>query len=187
MRAFIAAALPDEVRGALRALQQKLALSGADVKWVEPDHLHVTLKFLGEIDEEQRRGVEALMARSAADQAPFTAALGGLGGFPSMAAPRVIWAGLGAGQDAFVQLAERLESGSGRLRLPASERPFSAHLTLGRVRSPRGLGALVRALQTMDWTPPPPWAVERVTLYQSVLGAGGPRYTVLAEVPLNSP
>jgi 2'-5' RNA ligase len=184
MRAFIAVTLPDEVRRALGVLQQRLREAVADVKWVEPEHLHVTLKFLGEIDDGQRAGVEALLSRSAAAEPSFPARLGGLGGFPSMSAPRIVWVGFEDGREPLTRLAGRLEAGIERLGLRREERPFSAHLTLGRVRSPKGLGTLARTLQTLDWMPPGPWAVRAVTLYQSVLGGGGPRYTVLKEILL---
>jgi 2'-5' RNA ligase len=186
MRAFIAIALPEQARRALHALQQRLAEHPADITWVDSNHLHVTLKFLGEIDDAQRPGIEALLERCGSEEPQFEARLGGLGGFPSISAPRVIWVGFDEGHEPLVRIAQRLEAGCERLGLRKEERPFSAHLTLGRVRSPKGLGPFVRALQTLDWTNPAPWAVEKITLYQSVLGGGGPRYTVLGEFPLRT-
>ena len=185
MRAFIAVSLPDEIRRSLRVLQDRLADHPADVTWVDSEHLHVTLKFLGEINDAQRAGTEALLERCAGEEPLFQAQLGGLGGFPSIAAPRVIWVGFEAGHEPLTRLAQRLDAGCERLGVGKDERPFSAHLTLGRVRSPKGLGPLARALQTLDWPPPAPWTVERVTLYQSVLSSVGPRYTAVAEIHLS--
>ena len=187
MRAFIAVVLPERVRRSLHALQERLAEHPADVTWVDPEHLHATLKFLGDIDDAQRTDLEGLLGRCAGEEPPFQARLGGLGGFPSIAAPRVIWVGFEEGREPLTRLAQRLEAGCARLGLREEERPFSAHLTLGRVRSPKGLGPLARALQTLEWPAPAPWTVERVTLYQSVLGGRGPRYTALGEFPLRSP
>ena len=183
MRAFIAIELPDEVRWALAQLQQRLAGSGADVKWVEPEHLHVTMKFLGEITEEQRRAVEAMLRQVARALSPFPLSLRALGAFPSMRSPRVIWVGVAEGKEPLVRLAEGIEREGAAAALQKEERPFAAHVTLGRVRSPRGHQALVELLEHTDWSPPPSWTADHVTLYQSVLSSSGPTYSVLAEIP----
>src|SRR3989338_8018709 len=108
MRAFIGIALPDAVRSSLAGLQRQLSESGADVKWVEPANLHVTLKFLDEITDDQRRVVEALLGRVAAQETPFTLRLVDVGAFPSMKAPRVIWVGITEGRDRVVRLAQAI-------------------------------------------------------------------------------
>ena len=184
MRAFLALAIPDDIRRSLSALQQELARSGADVKWVEPQNLHVTLKFLGEITDEQRRALEGLLAEAARGETAFTLGFDRVGAFPSLSSPRVVWVGLGEGKERAVRIAERIEERCGSLGLPNEERPFAAHVTLGRVRGPRRKRELVAALKEAAWRPPEPWAVEAVTLYQSVLSSRGPSYRVLAEVPL---
>ena len=99
MRAFIALSLPSSAQSSLASLQQSLAVSGADVTWVQPQNLHVTMKFLGEITDEQRQTIEALLRRVASGAAPFSLGLEGVGAFPSLAAPRVIWTGIAAGND----------------------------------------------------------------------------------------
>ena len=187
MRVFLALTLPDEVRRSLSLFQRELAHAGADIKWVERQHLHVTLKFLGEVTDEQRRVVEQRLGEVARGETAFALGLDRVGAFPSLSSPRVVWFGLGEGKARAVRLAERLEQDCVGLGLRKEERPFAAHVTLGRVRSPRGLGALARALQTNDWTPPALWTVTAVTLYQSVLSSGGPTYNVLMEIPLKSP
>ena len=184
MRAFLAIALPEPVRRALAALQEDLARSRADVKWVEPDNLHVTLKFLGEITDEGRRRVEELVTRMAHQEAPFEAGLDHVGAFPSMMAPRVIWVAVEQGRESVIRLAEAVEREGAAIPLAKEDRPFAAHITLGRVRSPRNRQALVARLQEAVWQSPGPWRVISVRLYQSTLESGGPRYTVLAEVPL---
>lgn len=185
MRAFIAIALPAEVREALERLQQDLAASRADVKWVEPPNLHVTMKFLGEITEDQRRAVEAMLRRLAEREAPFLLGVQTLGAFPSAAAPRVIWVGLAEGRERVQRMAEAIERGGAALALVKENRPFAAHVTIGRVRSGSHRQQLTRRLQETVWQPPAPWRVTSLALFQSVLGPGGPRYTVLADVPLS--
>ena len=184
MRAFVAVDLPAHVRDALAVLQQDLARSNADVKWVEPPNLHVTLKFLGEITDDERRAVEALLQRVAGETPPFTLTLEELGAFPSIAAPRVLWVGILEGREPVVRMAEAIEQGGSAIPLPREERPFAAHVTLGRVRSPRHRQSLVRALQSIQWQPPASWRSASLTFYQSILGAEGPTYRALAIVPL---
>ena len=184
MRLFIALPLPERVRAALGALQGALAASRADVKWVEPENLHFTLKFLGELPDAQVPAIADTVTQVARQVRPFSLGLGGLGGFPSAAAPRVIWVAAADGRDALAKMAARLEAAGGELAWPREARPFSAHLTIGRVRSPRGRSALVQAMREAAWRPPPAWDADRVQLYQSRLSAAGPRYASLADVRL---
>ena len=184
MRAFIAVGLPDEVRDALAGLQRQLDASRADVKWVEPANLHLTLKFLADLTEAQRAGMDALLRQIADRQPKFVMRLGALGAFPTLTAPRVVWVGCEEGQEPLIRMAQQVEAGAAALNLPREERPFAAHLTIGRVRSPRGRADLVRAIRTVSWTPPAAWPVTALTLYQSVLSSRGPTYTALAEVAL---
>ena len=99
MRAFIAVGLPDEVRDALARLQRQLDASRADVKWVEPANLHLTLKFLADITEAQRAGMETLLRQIAGHQPKFVMRLGALGAFPTLTAPRVVWVGCEEGRE----------------------------------------------------------------------------------------
>jgi 2'-5' RNA ligase len=186
VRAFLALTLPEKVRQFLAALQAKLSRAQADVQWVEPPNLHVTLKFLGEITDEQRRAVEQLLGAVARGETAFTLRLDRVGAFPSLSSPRVVWVGLGEGKERAIRLAARLEQDCGGLGLRKEERPFAAHVTLGRVRTPRGRSGLVRALTEFGWQAPAPWDVTALALYQSTLSSRGPIYSVLAEVPLKS-
>ena len=137
MRAFLGIRLPEPVRTALAAVQRELASAQADVKWVEPNNLHVTLKFLAEMTDEQQRAVEGLLGRIASREAPFQLGFTAMGAFPSMHAPRVLWVGLGQGKDVVMRIAQTIEQEGAALSLPQEERPFASHVTIGRVRSPR--------------------------------------------------
>jgi 2'-5' RNA ligase len=186
MRAFLAVALPPAARERLAALQRQLAGSGADVKWVEPENLHLTMKFLGEIDERLSSALIGRLGPVAGATPPFEAQLNRVGAFPAMGAPRVVWVGIGPGVAELRRLAEAIEHETAALGLEGEPRPFAAHVTVGRVRSSNRRQALVRALQDAAWTAPPPWPVRAVTLYQSLLSSSGPRYTVLADLPLQA-
>jgi 2'-5' RNA ligase len=186
MRAFIGLALPEAIRARLQRLQSELGASGVDVKWVEPANLHVTVKFLDEISEAQRQAIETMIGQVASREAPFELGLDGVGAFPSVNAPRVVWVGLAQGRESLVRIAQALEQEGQRIPLRREERAFAAHLTLGRVRSSKRLGSLAERLRSAAPPTPASWRVASLTLYQSVLGSGGPRYTVLADVPLGA-
>lgn len=186
MRAFIAIELPDAVRSELARLQAELARAQADVKWVEEGNLHVTMRFLGEITQAQRQAVESLLLKVARSRAPIEAALSVVGTFPERGMPRVIWVGIGQGADELSRLAEEIERGLAALPISNEERRFVAHVTLGRVRSPRAGDVLRRRLTQIRWTPPAPFWIERVTLFQSTLGGAGPVYTALGRFPLTA-
>lgn len=184
MRAFLAIALPDEVRSALGGLKDQLAASGADVKWVDTEQLHLTLKFLGDITEPQRVLIASCMAEIGGRCAPYSMTLHAVGAFPSMTSPRVVWVDIREGRAQMERLAQLVEHGAATLGWARDTRPFAAHITLGRVRSSRRRQMLSVRLRQPIWQPPGMWRVESLRLYQSVLGAAGPRYTVLEEFPL---
>ncbi len=187
MRAFLAIELPHQVQAAVRGLQQELARETSDVKWVEQAHLHVTMRFLGDITDEQQRGIEQGLARIAAHTPAITARLSHPGTFPATSALRVIWVGIDQGAEELSRVAEALEDEVTRLGLPAAEKPFVAHVTLGRVRFPKPRPQLFEHIQACAWMPPPAFSLTHVTLFQSVLSSAGPTYTALARAPFLEP
>ena len=185
MRAFLAVELPSHARHELARLQDQLRDSRADVKWVEKDNLHLTLRFLGDIDERERQRVESASQLAAAAMSPVTVTLSSLGAFPSVSAPRVVWVGLGDGAESLAQLAAQIEAQLAKAGFPKADKPFSAHITLGRVRSPRNRLELVRTINDVVWTPPASFVVDHVTLFRSDLGSAGPTYSILREFPFS--
>ncbi len=181
MRAFIAVELPAEVRQALAALARGLAASRADVKWVEEDHLHLTVRFLGEITDEQRSAIEALLGRLTQAHGPVRLQLSDLGAFPSLSAPRILWVGVGQGAEELTRLAEAIEEGLGTLGLPREPRAFTAHITVGRARSPSNRSQLVDRMKALHWEPPAPFPVTHLTLFESHLTSMAAVYTALAK------
>ena len=187
MRAFVAVELPDEARAALARWQSQLKAAGADVAWTAPENLHVTMRFLGEIDDAQRQAVERCAEAAAAPAAPFDAALSEPGAFPSTRRPRVLWMGIGQGAEALTQVAGALERGIAASGFAAEDRGFVAHVTLGRARSPRGLSRLAARLEAPGWSSPAPFRVDHLTLFQSRLSSAGPAYTALTRIPFGRP
>ncbi len=184
MRAFIAVEISEAARTGVARLQEQLKTAGADVNWVEPQNLHLTLKFLGEIEESRVPELTAALSTSL-QTPPFTFTLEGTGAFPRTEHPKVLWAGINEGKEPLIELAREVEAACGRCEFPPEERPFSPHLTIGRVRSPKGLNRLVQKLQAIEFQGGKT-RVRVIILFQSVLSPHGPAYTPLAELPLKA-
>lgn len=187
MRCFLAIDLPPEVRAALGRLLASLpAVKG--LSKTRAENLHVTLRFLGEIDAATQAGVQARVGEALAPVAPFELTLAALGAFPSAERPRVVWAGLMDEGERAARLAQAvntaLETVSG-LR-PGDERPFRPHITLARCKAPAASRAGRDFLRNPDALPPLACPVTQLTLYQSELTPAGPRYTAVEHLSLGA-
>jgi RNA 2',3'-cyclic 3'-phosphodiesterase len=156
----------------------------AKVTWVAAARLHLTLRFIGEVDAGTgERIVHAL--RDEIPMAPFTVEWGGLGAFPPRGAPRVLWVGVAAGAEALVAAEKHVSDRLAALGIAREARPYSPHLTLARVREPAGLKAATlfeRVDASLGET-----AVDAITLFQSHLSPKGPTYTALSKSRLKGP
>ncbi len=186
MRAFIALELPDSVRATLQSYQRQLIATGADVKWVEAENLHVTMRFLGEISVEQFAAVDELARRIAGGTRTFDVRLSQPGAFPSIRAPRVVWMGIADGAETLSSVVRDLEVGLGTIGISGEERAFVPHVTLGRVRSPRGRRQLVDGIEQADWRAPEPFRADALTLFESRISSGGPAYSVVSRAPFGA-
>jgi RNA 2',3'-cyclic 3'-phosphodiesterase len=174
--------LPDDVRQRLATAIDRLRPYVADVAWVAAPNLHVTLKFLGQVDEARLPTLSDALRAAVGEQRAFDIGVRGLGAFPSTTRPRVLWAGLDDASGALRVLAERVDRCCADLGVPRETRPFAGHVTLGRVREPRRQPALADQL-----TRPDDFGrvrVERVSLMRSELSPRGARYSELAAAPL---
>lgn len=184
IRTFIAIAVDDRLRDALAEVQQHLREVGAGVAWVRPAGMHLTLKFLGDVEDTRVPEIAAAMAPVAAASVPFAATLAGTGVFPAPRRPRVLWAGITTGADALAALAAGIDDALTPLGFPRETRPFSPHLTLGRVKDPGDHHALLARLGTYAETEFGTTPVREITLYRSDLSPQGATYTALATAPL---
>jgi 2'-5' RNA ligase len=185
IRSFVAVLLPDAVRTRLAATIAELRPRAPGLAWARAENLHLTLRFLGELRAEGLEGAREAVRAAATGVGPFTVALGGLGGFPSPRAPRVVWAGVTAGADELTALYAALEAALIARGIPGEARGFHPHVTLARARERRGAEGLARALGAG-----PGFGEMRVTavhLMGSELDPRGARYSVLGEAPLSSP
>ena len=191
IRAFIATAISPMAREALEdtigRLRQEIP---GGVTWVRPEGIHLTLKFLGNVRRDESERLMSVVGELAAGHGPFTLGLSGLGMFPNGRRPRVLWAGLTGDLGALASLQQTVEDAAARIGLPPEARPFSPHLTLGRVRrdvSEAALGRISAAVSVAATPDVLPWPVDSVQLMRSVLHPSGAEYTVLTSVPLGRP
>jgi 2'-5' RNA ligase len=184
IRTFIAVEIEPAVRQALTELQDDLRGVADDVKWVEPENLHLTLKFLGDVDETDLYSVCKMAESSVAGIAAFSMQLAGVGAFPSSNKPKIIWAGIRQGADELVQIHKRLESAFAEEGYPREDRAFTPHLTLGRTRQPRAMPMLAQTIERLaDWDGGTSQADE-IVIMSSQLGPDGPTYTPMGRTRL---
>ena len=185
MRAFVALPLEDTARAALGKLIDELRASGMGakqrVRWVERNNIHLTLKFLDAIDEQQVRRVMDAMDTLKGMPA-FRMEMHTLGAFPSLARPRVLWIGIEQ-QEQVRALFDKLEVSIHDLN--REDRPFTAHITIGRVDGPVDSRGLEKIKKVWDDTTISNSFVDRVVLFQSILGPKGAVYRSLYTVELN--
>ncbi len=183
IRSFIAIELDKEIQNQLSQIQKQLKTSGADVKWVEKDNIHLTLKYLGEIDEKKSESIKSILNEIAKSTKQFEISLKDIGAFPKIEFPRVIWVGLDKGAKESIELAGKIDEALSGLGFQKETRPFAAHLTIGRVRSPKNKDALKEKVQTANRTPltANQQLVSSIILFQSALTPRGSIYTKLNE------
>ncbi len=185
MRAFIALEISAEIKGRLLEFIGRLKSVKADVRWVEAQGMHLTLKFLGETTPGFLEGVEAGLVAAAGRSRPFALEVAGTGAFPPHSrSPRVLWVGIAAGP-ALAELQLDVESEMEKLGYAAERRPFSPHLTLGRVKSPSGLSRALAEMEKEQAASFGRMTVDRVALFESRLGPERAEHTILREFPLS--
>src|SRR5262249_15515771 len=147
LRTFIALDLGKAIRDRIIALQENLARTGTEVKWVEPENLHVTLLFLGEVDERDVPEVCKAVTEAAAQQGAFLLSVETAGCFPNVRGPRVLWVGVGEGKQEVCALHDALKKPLLELGCyRREERQYSPHITMGRVKSDRPTDKLATTL-----------------------------------------
>jgi 2'-5' RNA ligase len=184
LRAFIAAELPDPVRIALGRVQADLAAAGVHARWVRPEGIHLTLRFLGQVPPEAAARAAEGLTDAVAGQPAFDLSMGGLGVFPGPRRPRVVWAGLGGDIAALEALHRRVERALGARGFQPEGRPFRAHMTLGRFGEAGAPGPVAAALASTAVPDAGPFAVRELVLFKSDLRPGGAVYTPLARAAL---
>ena len=187
MRVFIAVDIDDSVRAALGKLQKELEKASSvdrkDVKWVRPDDMHLTLKFLGEIEDRKSVEVCKTVEEVAKKHKSFELGVESVGYFGKNSAT-VLWVGTAAGSDSLQSLAGDLEGQLVQVGWPAEERPFTGHLTLCRIKNPRAGRILAQLAEQYKDFRAGTVQIDDVKVYQSILMPAGPVYTVLGKFKL---
>lgn len=189
MRVFIAIELSERTQGFLNRLQEQLKNSQAEVTWVKPQNIHLTLQFLGEIDDKKVSQVIGLLDNVVADKNAFYIRLSGIGAFPKISFPRIIWVGIDKGDIETKQIAKDLEEDAAKIGIFKENKPFSSHITIGRVRSALNRNALVKNLDNLVnnfLKDAPESPVNKITLFKSTLTPKGPIYEVIKEAYLKT-
>ena len=187
-RAFVAIELSLEMREALGELIARLKGMGlSSVRWVNPEAVHLTLKFLGNVPRAQIGEITHALSRSVLGSAPFTLEMGDVGGFPTLDAPRVLWVGLKGELDELASLQQKVEETLQSLGFPKERRPFTPHLTLARMRDGATSRERRMAGEASSRTGPPTevtMEVRSLSLMRSNLSPSGAAYSRLASIPL---
>jgi 2'-5' RNA ligase len=184
VRTFVAVHIPDSVRRDIGALVDGLRpFSGSDVKWVRPESLHLTLKFLGDVEQERIGAVADAIEKAVSGQAAFDLVLGGTGAFPNPRRPNVLWIGVPRGAEPLASLAGAVETALAELGFEREKRPFSAHLTVGRVRPPGNAGKTVERMTETGFECDS-FRIDAVQLMKSDLQRSGAVYTTLRTLKL---
>jgi 2'-5' RNA ligase len=185
IRTFVAVKLPETVLAAIGDVQEQLAVYGFNVRWVTTGNIHLTLKFLGEVHEDELDSIAAVLTEAVHGFAPLRLAAAGVGVFPSVKRARVIWMGLSGQLSEFASLQRSIEDRLATIGYPREKRPFSGHLTLGRVKGPIAASRLTTAMGAFRDCASETFEVDRVVLFKSDLRPTGALYTELRQVTLS--
>ncbi|GBC83466.1 RNA 2',3'-cyclic phosphodiesterase [bacterium HR10] len=183
IRSFICIDVPEEVKARIEAVQAKLKRVPADVSWTRPANVHLTVKFLGDVEEARVSVLRTVLDEIARGCAPFELVTGCGGIFPRADRPRVLWIGIRDERGALQALVTEVEDVLARHGFPREPRPFTAHLTIGRVRSERSAQELVRRFLAEEF-PSYRFRVTQLILMRSDLRPEGALYTPLHIAPL---
>ena len=184
IRSFLAIELPRAILKRIEEVQDELRQSLSDVRWVNPEKIHLTLKFFGNIEEGRIEPIVKSIEELIHATSPFHLILRGVGAFPHLKNPRVIWMGLREGEEALTSFQKQLEIQLKNIGIQPEDRPFHPHLTLGRMRSHKGKEDLLTRMEKYKEESFGDIHVERVVLFKSDLRPTGPIYTPLKEIKL---
>jgi len=183
MRAFIAIELPKDIKETLAGLQNQFKIPGFNAKWVEPKNIHLTLKFLGDINEETLKKTTEIIEDIAGNQTSFKIQLFSLGVFPGIDFPRIIWVGISKGDQEVKTIAKELEDKIKNIGIPKEDRAFSSHITIARVKSLINKNKLALVLSNLNEKVflGEEFEISKITLFKSTLGPLGPTYETQKE------
>ncbi|MDP2861386.1 MAG: RNA 2',3'-cyclic phosphodiesterase [Desulfobacterales bacterium] len=184
IRAFIALRLPENVLSSINKIQEDLKQYRLPVRWVRPENIHLTLKFFGNISESDTESIGIAMCDCAGCCSSLTLSAKGIGVFPSVARPRIIWAGFSGRISLLLSFQDALEKRLEKSGFKKEERPFKGHLTIGRFKDRVNSERLIEAIRKHKDFNTDLFNAGEIILFKSDLLPAGPVYTELLSVPL---
>lgn len=181
VRTFLAVPISEEVKQVIEGLSIRLKAMLPDVRFVKKENLHITLRFLGEIEQERINEIKKALINPICSFAKFKIFMAQIGAFPHIKRPKIVWVGVKDPDQKLRELYNSVDSALTELGIPREERSFTAHLTLGRVKEGRKLNDLDRVLEPYFCKAFGESIVDRVTFFKSELMSEGPIYTPLME------
>lgn len=185
IRCFLAITCCAEIQNTLYAIQKNLQKSGVQVKWVAPKNIHITLKFLGDIDEESINPICQTIEPITHAASSFAVRLGKLNVFPETQSPRIILVRLQTSDDTLVQLNQTISMRLKILNIPPENKEFTPHATIGRIKSPKNSAFLKKKISEII-VPEIIQTVDQITFYKSTLTPRGAIYNVIKQFPLQN-
>ncbi|MBN1154852.1 RNA 2',3'-cyclic phosphodiesterase [candidate division KSB1 bacterium] len=186
IRTFIAIEIPSSIKKSIAQLQQTLKTNEANVSWVKADNIHITLKFLGDVEENRIERIAAVLEDAVREISRFTITIGGVGGFPNVNRPRVLWVS-GFGHDQIVEdIVKRIENALHSIGFEAEKKKFTIHLTIGRVRDQKNIERITENLLQQKDFKGGTFDVAEIVLMKSELNPAGSIYTPLQIIKLKS-
>lgn len=185
IRTFVAVDVSTNIRNSAFKTITRLSSNVVDYNWLEKENLHITLNFLGDVDESQIPAVCKLVENSVADFGSFEVSVSGLGCFPKPEKPRVAWLGIVEGREELIDLNSRLADALETMRFPKDRHDYQPHLTLGRIRrGGRYSEALTQAVENGNDAFAGKMIVDQVVVYSSFLDRAGPTYTPMSKIQI---
>jgi 2'-5' RNA ligase len=186
IRTFIAIELPEKIIYTISKIQEEIKSYGLKIRWVRPENIHLTLKFLGDIKEADTEKVAKAVSESVTGYPPISLAVKGIGVFPGIKSPRVVWLGVSNQLDVLTTFQKTLDEKLEAIGFPKEKRPFRGHLTLGRIKSKIDPKTLNDVLKEFTQFESERFFADRIILYKSELKPKGPVYTKLIETYLTA-
>ncbi len=181
VRAFIAIEIPDGLVEKLRKLQGELKKNSTGISWVKPENIHLTIRFLGNVETGRLSGLTEALERASRGIKPFELSVRGVGGFPSLRGPRVVWVGIEENQT-LLSLYRNIEDELSRMGFEREKRQFHPHLTLCRVKLKTEGIKLARRIADLKPEINMDFSVDRFTLFRSILKPSGAEYHVIKHI-----
>lgn len=185
IRAFIALEISQPHKQKISGLISSLKSSDADIRWLAENQMHLTLKFLGNIQQDSVKNISQILRSIAMDTNAFTMDLTGIGAFPNIKHPKVIWLGIEKGSLSINILSDKIEQGLEHLGFKREKRLFKPHLTLGRVKSLKNIKKLLDIIAKIKFQCEEFILINKIILFQSTLTPKGAVYSILEEYPFN--